>query len=324
MRATWMNLVILVFIVWLRSPATAAEGPTIAGPIGGTDIRSAQLPPPGLYAGVIFLGSPAYDFVDGGGHTIAGLQDARLTKYFTGPFFLYVLPAKVLGGSVGVAGIVPNGAICGRLFSTEPSKCTVGVGDPYVELSWSRSFGEFRSSQFSGALPIHQGLSVAAGLGVVLPLGRFESGSPTDLARSTGTNIYDIAPSFAVTYTTLPLLFEGTEFSAKLYWNKYLQNSETGYTTGSIASVDFALSERIGRFQIGLAGNYLLQLEDDELAGLPIPPDGKRAESLTLGAVVNVDLPESGASVKLKTQSSVYARNAAKFWGLSLGCVRKF
>jgi hypothetical protein len=36
-------------------PALAVEGPTVAGPIGGNDIRSAVLPPPGLYGGVVLL-----------------------------------------------------------------------------------------------------------------------------------------------------------------------------------------------------------------------------------------------------------------------------
>ncbi|MGD9667814.1 MAG: transporter [Hyphomicrobiaceae bacterium] len=273
---------------------------------------------------MILLGSPAYDFVDGSGQTVNGLQKARLTKYFTGPFLLYVLPTQILGGSIGVAGIVPNGAICGRLFPNEPNECTVGVGDPYVEMSWSRSFGTVRPSEYVGALPIQQGLTVSTGIGVVLPLGRFDAQSPTDRARSTGTNIYDIAPSVAVTYTTPPLLFEGTEFSAKFYLNKYLENPETSYLTGSIASLDFALSERMGRFQIGVAGNYLIQFEDDELLGVAVPPDGRRAESLTLGPVLNVDVPEYGAALKLKMQSSVYARNSVKFWGMSFGWVRKF
>ena len=44
-------LLAVAFIFAGCAPAFAVEGPTAAGPIGGTDIRSAVLPPPGLLAG---------------------------------------------------------------------------------------------------------------------------------------------------------------------------------------------------------------------------------------------------------------------------------
>jgi len=306
------------------SHSLAAEGPTIAGPIGGADIRSAQLPPPGLYGGMLLLGSPAYDFVDGHGKTIRALSAARLTKWFDGPFFIYVPDVKVLGGSIGLAGIVPNGALCGHLFANNPSECKSGIGDPYVEISWSRSFGYLRPSRFPGALPIHQGLTTMVGFGAVLPLGQYDPTDLTTQARSIGTNIYDFAPSLAFTYTTPPIFAEGTEFSAKMYLNNYLTNPATDYATGSIFNVDFAISERIGRFQVGLAGSYLLQVTDDTQFGVLIPPDGRRAKGLALGAIVNYDMPEIEASVKIKPIAAVRAENTVYFWGISIGWIKKF
>jgi hypothetical protein len=58
-------LLTAAFICAACTPVLAVEGPSAAGPIGGTDIRSAVLPPPGLYGGVILLGAEAFDFVDG-------------------------------------------------------------------------------------------------------------------------------------------------------------------------------------------------------------------------------------------------------------------
>ena len=52
-----------------------------------------------------------------------------------------------------------------------------------------------------------------------------------------------------------PILAEGTEISAKLYWNNYLRNPETGCATGDLINIDFAITERIGRFQVGVAGS---------------------------------------------------------------------
>ena len=47
MRVQRLGLAVAVLLSFGCTPSLAAEGPTIAGPIGGTDIRSAFLPPPG-------------------------------------------------------------------------------------------------------------------------------------------------------------------------------------------------------------------------------------------------------------------------------------
>ena len=320
-----LTLVLAVAFIWAAcNRAWAIEGPTIAGPIGGTDIRSAQLPPPGLYGGLILLGATAFDFVDGKGNTIPALREAHLTKYLAGPFLYYVPDVKLLGGSVGLGGIVPAGEQCGRLFIGIPSDCNFGIGDPYVEIDWSRSFGTVRPSKFPGAFPILQGLTVLVGFGAVFPAGDYDPTDVTSQALSIGTNVYDFAPTVALTYTTRPILVEGTEFSAKAYLNNYLANPETDYSSGTLVNVDFAVSERIGRFQIGLAGFYVIQLADDKQFGIPIPPDGRRAEVLQLGGVLNYDIPEHFASLKVKGLTTVIAKNSVRSYGVVLGWIKKF
>ena len=71
------SLLTAAFICAASTPVFAVEGPSAAGPIGGYDIRSAQLPPPGLHGGVIVVGGPAFDFVDGDGETIPALRELR-------------------------------------------------------------------------------------------------------------------------------------------------------------------------------------------------------------------------------------------------------
>ena len=208
----------------MQAPAFAVEGPTAAGPIGGTDIRSAMLPPPGVYGGVILLGASTLDFVDGHGETIPALRDAHLAKELAGPFLYYVPETKVLGGSIGFGAIIPAGNQCGHLFISDSDRCTLGVGDPYVEMDWSRSFGTLRPSKYPGANPILQGLTILTGFGVVIPVGTYDASDPTEQALSIGNNIWDLAPIVAFTYTTRPLLAEGTEISARFYWNNYLEN----------------------------------------------------------------------------------------------------
>ena len=173
-------------------------------------------------------------------------------KVVGGPFVYFVPDLKVLGGSVAVGAILPVGHSCGSLFIGQADQCASSVGDPYVEVDWARFFGRVRASSDSGAYPILEGLSVLVGFGVVIPVGSFDSRSPLAQALSLGTNIWDFAPTVALTYTTRPILADGTELSAKFYWNTYLNNSTTDYSTGDLLDIDFALTEHIGRFQVGI------------------------------------------------------------------------
>lgn len=306
-----------------NAPVFALEGPTAAGPIGGYDIRSAQLPPPGAYGGVIFLAAEAFDFVDGNGQTIPALRDANLTKYLAGPFLYYVPDVKVLGGSVGIGAIVPMGAQCGHLFIGEPDDCTEGFGDPYVEIDWSRSFGTLRPSKFKGAYPIQGGLTVLAGFGMIFPTGTFSDANPTKQALSIGTNTWDFAPTFGITYTTRPIFADGTEFSVRFLWNNYLENAATQYSTGDLLDIEFALTERVGRFQVGVAGFYAWQSEDDEFFGVPILPDGRRAEIFQIGPILNFDMPEYTSSLKVKALFTGPIENNVRSWGVALGWITK-
>jgi hypothetical protein len=300
------------------------EGPSAAGPIGGTDVRSAMLPPPGLYGGGILLGAGTVDFVDGNGRSIPELKDAHLEEEVGGPFVYYVPDVKVLGGSVGIGGILPIGNLCGRLFTGTSEHCQAGVGDPYVEIDWSRFFGRLRSSKVVGAYPVPEGLSIMVGFGAVFPTGKFDASDPLSQALSIGTNIWDFAPSVALTYTTPPILAEGTEISLKFYWNNYLENPATRYRTGDLLDLDFAITEHIGRFQVGLAGFYAFQIEDDRQFGAPVAPDGRRAEVLKVGGVVNYDMPEYAASVRVKAVHALIAANTVEAWAAMIGWFKKF
>lgn len=299
------------------------EGPTAAGPIGGTDIRSAQLPPPGFYAGGVLFGATAFDFVDGQGKTIPALSGAHLDRKLVAPFFGYVPDAQILGGSIGLIGTIPYGTECGRLFITTPSRCQTGLGDAYVEADWSRSFGTLRPSHFPDANPVFQGLTIMLGFGAVLPTGKYDAQLAAIQGLTTGNNIYDLAPSVAITYMTPPVIADGTEISAKLYWNNYLRNSATRYSSGSLLNLDFAISERIGRLQVGVAGFYAFQVADDKQFGMTIPPDGRRAEVMELGAVIACDIPELGQFLKVKALTTVIAANTVRSYGANLVWVQK-
>jgi hypothetical protein len=307
----------------VATPSLAVEGSSAAGPIGGTDMRAAQLPPPGFYGGMIVLQAAAHQYFDGNGNVVPALSGLDLSRERAGPFFVYVPDFKVLGGSIGVAGILPGGVECGHLFEATPKRCISGIGDPYVEVAWSRFFGTMRPSRYPGAFPIAEGLTVAAGFGTVVPVGKYNAVDATTQGLSIGNNIWDLSPIVALTYMTKPLIAEGTEISAKFYWNNYLTNPATQYATGSLLDLDFAVTERIGRFQLGVAGFYATQIADDKQFGIRIPPDGRRGSALDLGGVLAYDMPEYGASVKIKGLATVINENTVGSYGISVGFIKK-
>lgn len=305
------------------SSVKAAEGPVAAGPIGGTDMRSAELPPPGLYGGVTGLDSVVHEVHDGTGHPAPGLDAVDLNALVAAPFFVWVPNTTVFNGSLGLIGVFPAGQECGQLLSSIPRRCVSGFGDPYIELSWSRFFGKVRASHDPGAFPIPEGLTVSLGLGAVIPVGQYDPQLQRSNGISLGNHTFDLAPSVAFTYTTPPLLFDGTEFSAKLYWNQYWENPETHYLSSPLVDVDFAVTEHIGRFQAGLTGVYFRQTGEDTQNGIVVPPDGRRAEYLALGGVLNIDIAEWGAAIKVKALTTVLTENAGVSNVLVIGFAKK-
>ena len=165
-------------------------------------MRSSLPLPPGLYGGTIFLYAEAHQFTDWAGHVVPALADLALTRSRAGPFLLCVPDVQVLGGTIMAAGIVPGGTECGHLFDATPKRCISGLGDPYVELNWSRYFGTPRPSRYPGAYPILEGLAVSAGFGMVNPTGRYNAADVTLQGPTLGNNIWDFAPIVGFTYTT--------------------------------------------------------------------------------------------------------------------------
>jgi len=268
-------------------------------------------------------GGEVLDFFDGQGQPIPALSDANIKRTIVAPFLGYVPNIDVLGGSIAFVAIAPYGNNCGHLFQADPKRCQSGFGDPYLETQWSRFFGVVTPPRSPGALPIMQGLSIALGFGVVVPSGQYNATDPTTRALSNGSNIWDFAPHIAFTYTSPPILADGTEFSTKIYWNKYRTNPATQYSTGDLINIDFAVSERIGRFQVGVAGFYAFQVADDTQFGIPVPPDGQRVKILNLGGVLAYDMPEFGAAIKIKWLQTVFVENSAHSRGFVFTFVKK-
>jgi hypothetical protein len=85
-----------------------------------------------------------------------------------------------------------------------------------------------------------------------------------------------------------------------------------------VLDLDFAVSERYGHWQVGLAGAAADQLFNDGRHGVKVEPNGKRLVVIKLGPVINYDVPDSSISLKAKLLAPVYVRNSAAVTGLIL------
>ena len=284
---------------WL-SGANASEGANYGGPIGGDDIQAAFLPPvSGFYGAVVagFANGSQYNGNDG--HQDPALH-GKITSGVGAAGLLYVYPFQLFGGTLGstLQGSI-NG---GRIEINGASQTYRGVSDIYSDVvMWSKYLG----SAPAGLPPV--GLTVKLAYSMVFPVGKYNT---TDLYTS-GRNVWFFIPNVAFTYLTGPnFLGDGLEVSAHVFVNFASNNRATQYKSGTVVDVNFAVSERWGRWQGGVAGYYATQVNDDYQAGQLVPPDGRRYASMALGPVVSFDIPEWKSNVKFKALFPVLTKNS--------------
>jgi len=279
--------------------ANAAESIRLGGPIGGSDIRSALLPTPGFYAGVI--GSELDGFALYGPGSQQQFPDFKSSGLLGGVGALYVYDVDLFGGRIASGGFADIERDCAGLTSST-KVCASGPADPYVDaLIWSKFFpsAAYSEQDPKRGPPIPFGLAIAPGFGLFLPIGNYDVNRPVN----PGGNHWIVAPNIAVTYTARGLIGDATELSARLFYNAQFKNAATDYRSGDIINVDFALSERFGPFQAGIAGTYYQQVNDDIQFGQPVYPNGKRAAGLQLGPVLSYDFMIQGRPFFIKAKS---------------------
>jgi len=280
---------LLYSVVFVSSPVYAAESSKNAGPIGFADMRSALMPPPGLYAGGAFLRLQANsaNYV-----SMGGVVPSDIGAIGGGVFISKVWDLDVFGGHISTTVLETITTFCvGFPTRGVSNRCSTGADQPYFEpIAWSRFFpsADFTPSVEGGPPPIPYGLATFFSFGFTPPIGQYSS---TSIANNS-TNFWVLAPSVAVTYTFKSLLpvGEATEISGRLFYDAYLKNPATNYWSGSPLDLDFAVTQRIGPFQGGFAGTMLHQLQNDYKDGVKVAPDGNRVNALLLGGVFSYDL----------------------------------
>lgn len=312
--------------------AVAAEFYQTATPGGVTDIRAAELPRDSGFYGIGALTFVHYkDFNDAQGNPIFPDTNQHINLGSFGG--MYIFDDPVFGGRLAASAITGVGQNNLRVTNlpigpggTGLKNDNSGLFDTYVDLFWQRSWYNPPTGgpPTGGMLPLPSGFSFGLGLGLTLPSGKFDGtrvGNP-------GFNNYIISPNIAFTYRTAPIFLDGTEFSTRIFYNHNTTRSDsTGgfdYRDGDNIIADFAVTERFQRYQFGLAGSYIHQIEDDEgNPAMPVP-DGRRVRTLRLGPIIAIDFPEVGMTVKAKALFDTISRNAPTGNAITISLLKKF
>lgn len=300
--------------------AMATETPLPITPAGGTDIGQALLPPPGLYGGVAALPlNENHRFNDADGNVLDDSQTIKTSIPIIAAGLIYSYPGKILGGNVISSIQVPFFQLDYRIGSGPRSRQRA-MGDIYVDLfQWAKKVS---GSDTASPLAPLRGLTVSVGLAAKAPTGSYSK----DRLLNIGSNVWLAVPNIAMTYRSGPLGGVGndSELSARAFYGIPTKNKATGYQSGQVLAVDFAATQGLGAWRVGLAGTFGQQTSNDIAADGSIPPNGNKSTNLYLGPVVSFTPPRSPFMIKLKHFSAVHIRNSTKQEVLSLVVGYKF
>jgi hypothetical protein len=289
------------------SPARGAEGQVYGGPVGGTDIRNAYVPrTPGIYVSLADVPGWATQINGDNGRASNRLRRVNLTYNVDAAALSWTYPFRLLDGYLSSGAQMAYYPYV-RLSINNVTQRISDWGDLYADLlKWTFYPGAFTPPS-PGARPLPYGLTLQAAYSMVFPTGTFN----THQFTTGGHGTYFVIPNVAATYLTRPnTLGDGLEFSARLFLDHALENPLTHYHSGDVLDLDFAVSERRGRLQYGVAGFAATQLGPDVRNGRTVAPNGRYLVAVKAGPVVAYDFPDRGITLKAKLGFPIYARNS--------------
>ncbi|MFC2996279.1 transporter [Acinetobacter sichuanensis] len=300
------SFIIFFLMCLFQHKSIAAESVTLSGPIGGTDINSAILPPSGNYITAVAAGINIDKWYDKNGNEI----DTKGHVAIGGVGILHVYEKKLFGGNIASSIFTGIQELC---FGFDQEQCSRGFQDVYSDVfMWNKHY-----AISSEANSMTNGLSILTGLGLNLPLGEYTKSKNVNI----GSNYLTISPNIGLTYTFksfLPqALGNSAQLSGRLFYNYYTENKDTDYLTGSVLNLDFAATLIKNNWQYGIAGNTFSQLTDDEINGQSIKDT--KAQALNLGPILgyNFIYKNKNYSAMLKAPINLSGENITKAQGLT-------
>lgn len=312
-KGRWASGTALAFgLMIAANPANAVEGGVYGAPLGGTDARQAYLPEKtGVYGGLVGVASLSDWYTNQYGSYSTTSNPGQLNAGIAGAGLLYVYPWKPLdftvASSIQFQYIWENQALTvnGKYLHGFAN----GFQDSYSDLFYaSRYLGLFGANPGADPNPKYKyGLTWAFGLAAELPIGAYNVNNFVN----PGKNTYITIANTALTYLTGPNLsfFDGTELSARFFFDTNKRNPASGYQGGNLIDLDYAITERYKNLQFGLAGDYAQQIQGDRNTLYQVvAPNGDKYEKIDLGPVFLWDM-DNGTTFKFKATFPVYHEN---------------
>lgn len=288
-----MILALVVGAAYQTRVASAAEGGSGVYLLGLRGAGAGVTPPPG-----VFFSNQFYRYsgsIEGSipfeGGRILGRGD--VSALVAVPTILWVTPAEIAGGRVGLSLTAPYGRVDvdGRIGPIALSDRTTAFGDPSVTafLGWR-----------------HDNLHWQLGATGFLPVGGYKKGALANVAKNRlavdvfGTMSW-IDPALGLDVSNVV----GVTFNA--------ENRATNYRTGTEFHWEWSVTKKFENgLSVGPAGYYYRQLTDDTGSGAVL--GGFRGETLAVAGVLGFDFVAGGipVSTKLRYFHEVKTKNRLK------------
>jgi hypothetical protein len=266
-------------------PAEAIEGNTPYLPGISVGAAAGALPPPGFY------------FSDDNVFATGGLRNnngdsvgANVWADINVPSLLWVPNVEVLGAQYAV-GLVQPYIFQGLDFTGEGGRATISNGlfntiiQP-IGLSWD----------------LHNGFHVSTSLGIYLPDGYYQHSGATTTQTSIANNFWTFEPNAAVSY-----LQNGWNLTVHAAIDVNTENDTTHYQSGDLLFLDYTAAKTIGKWQVGIGGNYSQQFTNDTVSGATVNGNGNRLEKILLGPTVSYNF--GPATLTATYLDGIYAEN---------------
>lgn len=276
--------------LFVSQAANATEGGGSIYPMGAESFLTGALPPPGFYPLIYATRYSADELKNNNGDTIP--LNFKVTAKAVVPRFVWVTGAKLLGGQVTHALIVPLVDLDVNVAGNGQGKS--GIGDISVSVL---------------ALGYHHSpnLHSLVAFDIMAPTARYNK---TDMANI-GRNYWAVQPLYTVSY--IDPAGWNADFKAMLDFN--FKNSDTDYKSGHEFHVDYSLGYGFASNWVAGVGGYVYkQITSDELHGVDVP--NNRGRAFAIGPSIKYDNGK-GMFVMLKWQKEMNVRNRPEghaFW----------
>lgn len=282
-RVLLAGIMLLASLI-INAPANATQGGGGAYPNGAEDFMSGALPPPGTY----LLNYMEYYSADrlNDAHGNQMMPGFKLNVFAEVLRLVHVTNRQVLGASWGMHLFLP----LVYMDVTVPGKGSdhrTGLGDIIVNpmvLGWHG-----------------KNWHVATGVDFFLPTGGYDK----NRLANPGRNYWTFEPIVAATWLT----DSGFELSGKLMYDVNTKNSDLDYLSGQELHLDYAIGQKLGDFNLGVAGYFYQQTTDDEQHGTKVPfNDGNKGRVFAVGPALKYQVKNMSFSLKYLFETVVENR----------------